>query len=176
MEYKQISLPLTEDQIKTLRAGDAVHLTGTLYTARDAAHKRMMEALERGEDLPFDPAGAVLYYVGPTPARPGAAVGSAGPTSAYRMDAYTPKLLSLGLKGMIGKGNRGPETIAAIAANRAVYFAAVGGAAALISKSIIKSEVIACNQLFYCLFNHKTSILSVLFAKCNKILYHFHTV
>lgn len=144
---KRIQLPLTDAVIDTLCAGDIVYLTGTLYTGRDAAHQRLWETYQKNEPMPVDLSGEVLYYVGPTPARPGQAVGSAGPTSSYRMDAYTPLLLSLGLKGMIGKGTRGPEVVEAIQTYHAVYFAAVGGAAALISKSIVSSEVIAYEDL-----------------------------
>lgn len=147
MEAKRIQLPLRDEDIAELKAGDSVLLSGTLYTGRDAAHKRLFEAHERGEELPIDVKGQVLYYVGPTPARPGHVVGSCGPTSAYRMDAYTPMLLEQGLKGMIGKGRRGQSVVDAIKKHKAVYFAAVGGAAALISKSIVSSEVIAYEDL-----------------------------
>lgn len=147
MEAKRIQLPLRDEDIAELKAGDSVLLSGTLYTGRDAAHKRLFEAHERGEELPIDVKGQVLYYVGPTPARPGHVVGSCGPTSAYRMDAHTPMLLEQGLKGMIGKGRRGQSVVDAIKKHKAVYFAAVGGAAALISKSIVSSEVIAYEDL-----------------------------
>lgn len=144
---RHITLPLTEELAKSLHAGDTVYLTGTIYTSRDAGHKRMCEALARGEELPFDPKDATIYYVGPTPAKPGQVIGSAGPTTSYRMDAYTPPLLDLGLKGMIGKGKRSPEVIEAIKRNGAVYFGAIGGAGALLAKCIKKAEVIAYDDL-----------------------------
>ena len=144
---KQIQAPLLEEEIRDLRAGDYVYITGTLYTARDAAHKRMQEALDRGEDLPFDIRGQVIYYMGPSPAREGRSIGSAGPTTASRMDKYAPRLLDLGLKGMVGKGKRTREVLDAVVRNKAVYFAAVGGAGALLSKRILKSEVIAYEDL-----------------------------
>ena len=144
---KQIQAPLLEEEIRDLRAGDYVYITGTLYTARDAAHKRMQEALDRGEDLPFDIRGQVIYYMGPSPAREGRPIGSAGPTTASRMDKYAPRLLDLGLKGMVGKGKRTREVLDAVVRNKAVYFAAVGGAGALLSKRILKSEVIAYEDL-----------------------------
>ena len=143
----KIHLPLDEAVIRTLQAGDYVYLTGTVYVARDAAHKRMKEALDKGETLPFDPVGAVIYYMGPSPAREGRPIGSAGPTTSGRMDKYTPELLDLGLKGMIGKGRRSPEVIEAIIRNRAVYFAAVGGAGALLSKKIFSSKILAYEDL-----------------------------
>lgn len=139
--------PLTEDVVEKLKAGDRVRVNGVLYTGRDAAHKRLIEALDRGEDLPFDPKGQIIYYVGPAPARPGKVIGSAGPTTSYRMDPYAPRLIALGLKGMIGKGSRGREVIDAMMKYKAVYFGAVGGAAALISRAIVKSEVIAYDDL-----------------------------
>lgn len=132
----KINTPLTEDKIKSLKAGDMVLITGTIYTARDAAHKRLIDALEKGRNLPFEVKNSIIYYVGPTPAKPGMEIGAAGPTTSYRMDTYTPKLLNLGLKGMIGKGKRSKEVIESIVKNKAVYFGAIGGAAALISKSI----------------------------------------
>lgn len=144
---KQIQAPLLKEEIRDLRAGDYVYITGTLYTARDAAHKRMQEALDRGEDLPFDIRGQVIYYMGPSPAREGRPIGSAGPTTASRMDKYAPRLLDLGLKGMVGKGKRTREVLDAVVRNKAVYFAAVGGAGALLSKRILKSEVIAYEDL-----------------------------
>lgn len=144
---KKISTPLTEEVVKSLRAGDNVLLSGVIYTGRDAAHKRFIEALEKGESLPFDIKGAVIYYVGPAPAKPGQPIGSAGPTTSYRMDAYTPKLLEIGLKGMIGKGPRGEKVIESMKKNTAVYFAAVGGAAALIAKSVKEAEVVAYDDL-----------------------------
>ena len=145
-EY-HIELPLSEESIKELNAGDVVYLSGTVYSARDAAHKRMFEAAERGEDLPFDINGATVYYLGPSPARPGQVIGSAGPTTSSRMDKYTPKLLDMGLKGMIGKGRRSEEVKDSIKKNVAVYFAAVGGAGALLSKCITESTVIAYDDL-----------------------------
>ena len=144
---KQIQAPLLEEEIRDLRAGDYVYITGTLYTARDAAHKRMQEALDRGEDLPFDIRGQVIYYMGPSPAREGRPIGSAGPTTASRMDKYAPRLLDLGLKAMVGKGKRTREILDAVVRNKAVYFAAVGGAGALLSKRILKAEVIAYEDL-----------------------------
>jgi len=143
----QVSLPLKQEQIVQLRAGDRVELTGTLFTGRDAAHKRMFETIETGGDLPFDINGQTIYYVGPTPPIPAQVIGSAGPTTSGRMDKYTPKLIELGLKGMIGKGKRQPAVKEAIVKHQAVYFAAVGGAAALIARSIKKSEVIAYDDL-----------------------------
>ncbi len=142
-----ITTPLTKEKIKNLKAGDYVHITGTIYTARDAAHKRMDEALERGEQLPTEIKDAIIYYMGPSPARKGRPIGSAGPTTASRMDKYTPRLLDLGMSGMIGKGKRSQAVKDAIIRNQAVYFAAVGGAGALLSKRIIRSEVIAYDDL-----------------------------
>ncbi len=142
-----ITTPLSDEVVASLHAGDRVRLEGIIYVARDAAHKRFIAALDRGEALPFDIRGQVIYYMGPSPARPGHASGSAGPTTSYRMDAYTPRLLALGLKGMLGKGQRSPEVREAIQRYRAVYFAAVGGAAALIAQSIVASEVIAYEEL-----------------------------
>ncbi len=139
---KTIITPLTEEQIGLLKTGDMVLITGTIYSARDAAHKKMMELLEEGKPLPFDPKGKMIYYLGPTPAREGQVIGSAGPTTSSRMDKYTPRLLELGLKGMIGKGRRSPEVIEAIRKNKAVYFAAVGGAGALLSKCILCITII----------------------------------
>lgn len=143
----KITTPLTDETIAKLRAGDEVHITGTIYVGRDAAHKRLVEALEKGEPLPFDPKGQIIYYMGPSPAKPGKPIGSAGPTTSYRMDPYTPRLLQAGLKGMIGKGNRSPEVREAIQKYKAVYMAATGGAAALIAKSIKAAEVIAYDDL-----------------------------
>jgi len=142
-----LSLPLKEEDILRLRAGDRVLLTGVLYTARDAAHKRMVEALEKGEKLPIDLKGQVLYYVGPTPARPGSVIGSAGPTTAYRMDRYTPRLLQAGLRGTIAKGSRSEKVKQALKQHKAVYLAATGGAGALLSKRILKAEVVAYADL-----------------------------
>lgn len=144
---KYISVPLSDEAAAELRAGDYVYLTGTIYTARDAAHRRMHEALAAGEALPFDMQSNVIYYMGPSPAREGRPIGSAGPTTSSRMDKYAPSLLDLGLKGMIGKGKRTQEVIDAIGRNGAVYFAAVGGAGALLSRSITFSEVIAYEDL-----------------------------
>lgn len=144
---KKIQTPLDDQQIEALRAGDLVYLSGIIYTARDAAHERLVQLLKSGQPLPFDPAGQVIYYVGPTPAKPGQIIGSAGPTSAYRMDAYTPPLLQLGLKGMIGKGRRNAAVKKSIQQNNALYFGAVGGLAALLAKSIKKAEVIAFADL-----------------------------
>ncbi|MBN2286219.1 MAG: Fe-S-containing hydro-lyase [Tissierellales bacterium] len=147
MEIKHVKLPLDYEKIIALKAGDRVLLTGYLYTARDAAHKRLKESLEKNETLPFDLSGQTLYYVGPAPAKPGYVVGPAGPTTSYRMDPYTPALLDHGLKGMIGKGIRNQTVIDAIIRNQCVYFAAVGGAAALISKTIKSKELIDYEDL-----------------------------
>ncbi len=144
---KVIQVPIKREDAENLQAGDYVYLTGVIYTARDAAHKRMQEALERSESLPFDMKGNVIYYMGPSPAREGRQIGSAGPTTASRMDPYTPRLLDLGLGAMIGKGKRSQAVIDAIVRNKAVYFAAVGGAGALLSKQIVSSEVIAYDDL-----------------------------
>lgn len=144
---KFINVPLNEKDIIDLKAGDYVYLTGTIYTARDAAHKRMYEALLAKESLPMAMSDNVIYYMGPSPAREGRAIGSAGPTTSSRMDKYAPSLLDLGLRGMIGKGKRSKEVKEAIVRNHAVYFAAVGGAGALLSRSIISSEVIAYDDL-----------------------------
>lgn len=144
---KKITLPITDEAIQNLKAGDSVLLTGSILTGRDAAHKRLYELLEQGKDLPVDIKGELIYYVGPAPAKPGYAVGPAGPTSSYRMDKYTPALLDLGLKGMIGKGARNQEVIDAIVRNKAVYFAAIGGAAALIAKSIKQEEILCYEDL-----------------------------
>ena len=144
---KHLTVPFGEKEATELRSGDYVYLTGTIYTARDAAHKRMFETLERGEELPFDIRNNIIYYMGPSPAREGRPIGSAGPTTASRMDKYAPTLLDLGQRGMIGKGKRSEEVRKAIIRNKAVYFAAVGGAGALLSKSIVSSEVIAYDDL-----------------------------
>ena len=144
---RYIKAPLDREEVKTLKAGDYVYITGTIYTARDAAHLRMSEALDRGEELPIDLNNNIIYYMGPTPAREGRVIGSAGPTTASRMDKYAPRLLDLGLTGMIGKGRRKPEVTDAIVRNAAVFFAAVGGAGALLSKCIKKAEVIAYDDL-----------------------------
>lgn len=144
---RHISVPFDKETAKELRSGDYIFLTGTIYTARDAAHKRMYEALEAGDELPIELAGAMIYYMGPSPAREGRPIGSAGPTTSSRMDKYAPKLLDLGQSGMIGKGKRSEEVRQALVRNDAVYFAAVGGAGALLSKSIVKSEVVAYDDL-----------------------------
>lgn len=144
---KYIEAPINGDAAATLNAGDYVYITGTIFTARDAAHLRMYEALEKEEKLPIDMTNNIIYYMGPSPAREGRPIGSAGPTTASRMDKYAPKLLDLGLKGMIGKGKRSEAVKEAIVRNGAVYFAAVGGAGALLSKSIISSEVVAYDDL-----------------------------
>lgn len=144
---KYIKAPLTEETVRELRAGDYVYITGTVYTARDAAHIRMKEALDEGKNLPINMRNNIIYYMGPSPAREGRPIGSAGPTTAGRMDKYTPALLDLGLKGMIGKGKRSSQVIESIVRNRAVYFAAIGGAGALLSRSIVSSEIIAYDDL-----------------------------
>ena len=144
---QNIQVPMSKETARQLHAGDYVYLSGTIYTARDAAHKRMKEALDRGESLPVDLNGIVIYYMGPSPAREGRPIGAAGPTTASRMDKYTPELLDLGMGAMIGKGKRSQNVIDAIIRNGAVYFAAVGGAGALLSKRILKSEVVAYDDL-----------------------------
>jgi fumarate hydratase subunit beta len=142
-----IKTPLDEETIEKLKAGDQVFITGVIYTARDAAHKRLVEALDKGEKLPFDLTDQTIYYMGPSPAKPGQVIGSAGPTTSGRMDGYAPRLMAAGLKGMIGKGNRSQAVRDAIKKYKAIYFAAIGGAGALISKSIKKAEVIAYEDL-----------------------------
>ena len=144
---RHITAPITKETAKTLHAGDYVYITGTIYTARDAAHKRMQETLQRGEALPLEMKENVIYYMGPSPAREGRPIGSAGPTTSSRMDKYAPLLMDQGLKGMIGKGKRSAEVREAIVRNGAVYFAAVGGAGALLSKAVKKAEVIAYDDL-----------------------------
>ena len=144
---KKITLPLTRELARTLKAGESVLLTGTIYTSRDAGHKRMCEALARGEELPFAPADATIYYVGPTPARPGQVIGSAGPTTSGRMDAYAPTLMRAGARGMIGKGARLPEVVEAMKECDGVYFGAIGGAGALLAKCIKRAELIAYEDL-----------------------------
>ncbi len=144
---KHITAPLKEEDIKDLRSGDYVYITGTIYVARDAAHKRMDDLLKEGKELPIELKDNVIYYMGPSPAREGRPIGSAGPTTASRMDKYAPKLLDLGLKGMIGKGKRSKEVLDAIVRNGCVYFAAIGGAGAILSKAIVKSEVVAYEDL-----------------------------
>ena len=143
----EITAPIDKDTIKTLKAGDMVFISGTIYTARDAAHKRMDETLNKGESLPIELEGNLIYYMGPSPAREGRPIGSAGPTTASRMDKYAPRLLNLGLGGMIGKGKRSKEVLDAIVRNGSIYFAAIGGAGALLSKAIVESEVIAYDDL-----------------------------
>lgn len=144
---KYINTPIDDKIVSELKAGDYVYLTGTVYTARDAAHKRLYEALQRGEDIPLELQNNIIYYLGPSPAREGQVIGSAGPTTSSRMDKYTPLLLEKGLKGMIGKGKRSDEVIESMHKNHAVYFATIGGAGALLSKCIKKSEVIAYEDL-----------------------------
>ncbi len=144
---KHIKLPLTVEIAKTLKAGDTVYLSGEIYTSRDAGHKRMCEALAKGEELPFDPQDATIYYVGPTPAKPGQVIGSAGPTTSGRMDAYAPTMMSVGARGMIGKGARLPEVVDAMKKHTGVYFGAIGGAGALLARCIKKSELIAYEDL-----------------------------
>ena len=144
---RHINVPMTKEKAASLKAGDYVYLTGTIYTARDAAHKRMDEALDRGEALPFDIEGSIIYYMGPSPAREGRPIGSAGPTTASRMDKYTPRLLDLGMRAMIGKGKRNRDVMDAIVRGGAVYFAAWGGAGAILSKCILSSEIVAYEDL-----------------------------
>ncbi|MEA1964577.1 MAG: Fe-S-containing hydro-lyase [Candidatus Aerophobetes bacterium] len=143
----KISTPLDTKEIINLKAGDFVKITGNIYAARDAAHKRFFELIEKGKKLPIDLKGQIIFYAGPTPAKPGYPCGSIGPTTSYRMDPYTPSLLERGLKGMIGKGFRSKEVIDSMKKNKAIYFAAIGGAAALIAKSVKKSEVVAYKDL-----------------------------
>lgn len=143
----KITTPLTESVINSLKIGDLVEITGVIYSARDAAHKRLAEALKAGRELPVEIKGQIIYYVGPCPPKPGQALGSAGPTTSYRMDAYTPALLDCGLKGMIGKGQRSKSVIDSMKKNNAVYFAAIGGAAAIISRCIKKAEIAAYEEL-----------------------------
>jgi fumarate hydratase subunit beta len=147
LTLRRINLPLTDELVTVLKVGDNVLLSGVVYVARDAAHRRMIEALDKGRPLPFDIKGQTIYYMGPTPPRPGRPIGSAGPTTSGRMDVYAPRLMAEGLKGMIGKGKRSQTVKDAIKKHRAVYLAAIGGAGALISKSIKKSEVIAYDEL-----------------------------
>jgi fumarate hydratase subunit beta len=147
MEIKRIATPLILDAIETLLAGERVFLSGFIYTARDAAHKRMIETLEKGESLPFPIVNQVIYYCGPSPAAPGRAIGACGPTTSSRMDAYAPTLISLGLKGMIGKGKRSVAVKEAIKQHKAVYFGATGGAGALLSRSVVSAEAIAYEDL-----------------------------
>lgn len=142
-----INAPIIEEEIHSLRAGDYVFISGTIYVARDAAHKRMDEALNKNQEIPIDVKGQLIYYMGPSPARDGRSIGSAGPTTASRMDKYAPRLLDMGLRGMIGKGKRNKEVIDSIIRNKSIYFAAVGGAGALLSKCIKESEVVAYDDL-----------------------------
>lgn len=146
-EPRKITLPLTEELAKSLKAGESVLVSGTIYTSRDAGHKRMCETLARGEELPFDPTDATIYYVGPAPAKPGQVIGSAGPTTSGRMDAYAPTMMSVGARGMIGKGARLPEVIDAMKKYSGVYFGAIGGAGALLAKCIKEAEMIAYEDL-----------------------------
>ena len=144
---KRITTPLTLEKTRDLHCGDNVLISGVIYTGRDAAHKRLVELLQQGKELPLDVKDAIIYYVGPAPAQPGKVIGSAGPTTSYRMDAYAPALLDIGLKGMIGKGKRSPEVIESMKKNGAVYFGAIGGAGELLAKCIKKAEVIAYEDL-----------------------------
>ncbi|MBN2569871.1 MAG: Fe-S-containing hydro-lyase [Deltaproteobacteria bacterium] len=143
----ELTTPLSDKDVEKLNIGDKVYLNGTIYTGRDAAHKRLVDLVKEGKELPFDVKGQIIYYVGPTPAKPGKPIGSAGPTTSYRMDAYAPTLMALGMKGMIGKGNRAPEVIDAMKQYKAVYLGATGGAGALIAKSIKKAEIVAYEDL-----------------------------
>jgi fumarate hydratase subunit beta len=147
MAEHHLNTPLTDADIEKLKSGDVVYITGTIYTGRDAAHKRLMDTLDKGEPMPFDLKGALIYYVGPSPAPPGRPIGSAGPTTSYRMDTYAPRLHSLGLKGTIGKGKRGKEVTDAMAQHKAAYFGATGGAGALLSLAIKAAKVIAYDDL-----------------------------
>ena len=142
-----IKTPISREDVRKLKAGDSCLISGVIYTARDAAHKRLCELVAAGKELPFDVKDSVIYFVGPTPAKPGQAIGSAGPTTSYRMDAYSPKLIAKGQTGMIGKGKRGPEVIAAMKEHGAVYFGAIGGCGALLSKCIKKAEIVAYEDL-----------------------------
>ena len=144
---KVITPPLKDEDVENLKAGDSLYITGTIYTARDAAHKKLVDLLDEGKELPVDVKGQVIYYVGPTPARPGKVIGAAGPTTSYRMDPYAPRLIEIGLRGMIGKGEMGPEVVEALKKHKGAYFAAIGGAGALISGSIKKAEIVAYEEL-----------------------------
>lgn len=146
-EPKRLKTPLSDTDVESLKAGDLVLITGEVYTARDAAHARLVDLVKEGKDLPFDIKGQTIYFVGPTPAPPGKPIGSAGPTTSYRMDTYSPTLIGLGLKGMIGKGKRSPEVLAAMKKHKAVYFGATGGAGALIARTIKAAEIIAYEDL-----------------------------
>ncbi|WZL72798.1 Fe-S-containing hydro-lyase [Clostridiaceae bacterium 35-E11] len=147
MTIKKIMTPLTKEKLETLEAGDTVHISGTIYTGRDAAHQRLMDTIQKGETLPFDLKNAIIYYVGPAPAKPGKPIGSAGPTTSYRMDDLTVPLLERGLTGMIGKGSRSTLVIEGMKKHKAVYFAATGGAGALIANAIKKAEIVAYEDL-----------------------------
>ena len=143
----KVTAPMTREQARQLKSGDSVLLSGVIYTARDAAHKRLCELVEQGKELPLDVKDSIIYFVGPTPAKPGQVIGSAGPTTSYRMDAYSPTMIEQGQTGMIGKGKRSPEVVAAMKKHGAVYFGAIGGCGALLSKCIKKAEVIAYDDL-----------------------------
>ena len=147
MENIKIRAPLSREAARQLKAGDSCLISGVIYTARDAAHKRLCQLVAEGKELPFDVQGSIIYFVGPTPAKPGQAIGSAGPTTSYRMDAYSPTLIARGLTGMIGKGKRGPEVVGAMKQYGAVYFGAIGGCGALLSKCIKKAEIVAYEDL-----------------------------
>ena len=147
MAQVKITTPLTRETVRNLKAGDSCLISGVIYTARDAAHKRLCELVAQGKELPMDVKDSIIYFVGPTPAKPGQALGSAGPTTSYRMDAYSPTLIAQGLTGMIGKGKRGPEVIDAMKEYDAVYFGAIGGCGALLSKCIKKAEIVAYEDL-----------------------------
>ena len=147
MAQVKITTPLTREAVRNLKAGDSCLISGVIYTARDAAHKRLCELVEAGKKLPMDVTDSIIYFVGPTPAKPGQAIGSAGPTTSYRMDAYSPTMIAEGLTGMIGKGKRGPEVVAAMKEYGAVYFGAIGGCGALLSKCIKKAEIVAYEDL-----------------------------
>ena len=147
MANVHITTPLTRDKVKELKAGDSCLISGVIYTARDAAHKRLCELVAQGKELPMDVKDSIIYFVGPTPAKPGQAIGSAGPTTSYRMDAYSPILIEQGLTGMIGKGKRGPEVIDAMKQHGAVYFGAIGGCGALLSECIKEAEIVAYEDL-----------------------------
>ena len=147
MANVHITTPLTRDKVRELKAGDSCLISGVIYTARDAAHKRLCELVAQGKELPMDVKDSIIYFVGPTPAKPGQAIGSAGPTTSYRMDAYSPILIEQGLTGMIGKGKRGPEVIDAMKQHGAVYFGAIGGCGALLSECIKEAEIVAYEEL-----------------------------
>lgn len=171
----KITTPLTKDIVKTLKAGDRVLISGKIYTARDAAHKRMIDALNRGEALPFDIKDQIIYYAGPAPAKPGEIIGSCGPTTSGRVDVYTPRLLGLGLTGMLGKGDRSESVIRSMKENTAVYFATIGGAGALIAKCVIKAELVAYEDLgaeaIFCLTVSELPAV-VAIDSCGRNAYH----